>query len=339
MKKMTAIFLVSAISLASCALALSGCADGGEKFTLSEEGGKHYIVSYSALSSPFGEYEIPAYYGEGENYAPVTEIADEGFASTRFSKIKVPATVTKIGTAAFSFCYSLETVEFADGIALEKFSRGMFGESDNLQEIKIPDSVKTIEARAFSGCTSLSSVEMNSVESIGMRAFAECTALESVKFPSSLTAIGEAAFYGAGLKSIEIPDSVADTVTVDADGNEITARGLGYGAFIGCTSLESVRIGSGVSVIPSGAFGYCISLKEIYIPLSVKEIEGSYYENGTFRYGHAFYSDKALTDVYYEGTKEQWQFIKIETDVRTEGGTQLDNKALINALKHYNNEM
>lgn len=337
MKKLTAIISASAV-LALCAPALSGCGRGKVNFTLSEEGGRHYIVSCSGLTGLYGEYEIPAYYGEGDDYAPVTVIADEGFSGTRFSKITVPETVTEIGTAAFSFCNSLETVEFADGIKIENFSRGLFGESTALQEIKIPDSVKTLDGLTFKNCTSLSSVTMTGVEVIGVRAFNGCTALESITLPSSLVTIGTMAFYGSGLKSVEIPSSVHDTLTVGSDGKETVEYGLGYASFNNCLSLESVKIGNGIKVIPSGAFGYCLALKEIYIPLSVEEVQGAYYEGLTLRYGHAFYADTALTDVYYEGTEERWKDIKIETKNVYESNMTMDNTALIGAVKHYNNK-
>ena len=335
--KKTVATIAAACLLAACVPAISGCGGDGVKFTFSEEGGKHYIVSCSGFSSPSGEYEIPAYYGEGDSLAPVTEIADEGFATTRVTKITIPETVTKIGTAAFSFCYSLETVEFADGIRLEEFSHGLFGESTSLQQIKIPDSVKTVDALAFKGCTSLSLVGMSSVETIGVRAFEGCTALESISLPDTLTTIGTMAFFNSGLKEIEIPDSVRDTVTVDAEGNEKTVYGIGLASFNNCLKLENVKIGNGVKTIPSGAFGYCLALKEIHIPLSVEAVQGAYYEDGSFIFGHAFYYDSALTDVYYAGSEEQWKNIKIETGNLYADGITMDNAALLGAVKHYNN--
>ena len=332
MKKITAFILSSAVALALCAPALSGCGGEAVKYTLSEEGGKHYIVSCSSFSNLSGEYEIPAYYGEGENYAPVTEIAKEGFAGTRFTKITVPETVTKIGVACFSFCRLLKTVEFADGISLEKFSHGAFGESGSLQQIKIPDSVTVIDGLCFSGCTSLSSVTLgSSLEVIGARAFENCVALESVILPQSLTTIGNSAFYDTGIKSIEIPDSVHDIT----DG-ETTVYGFGLGAFEGCVNLESATIGRGIKVIPSGAFGYCIKLKEIHVPLSVEEVQGAYYENGTLLYGHAFYGDTALTDIYYAGGEGQWKDIKIDEKTVSANGITMDNSALAGAIKHFN---
>ena len=332
MKKTVAIILAAA-SLAVCVPAVSGCNCGGKvKFTLSEEGGKHYIVSFSGVASTKGEYEIPAYYGEG---IPVTEIAAEGFSSTDFSKIIVPETVTKIGRMAFSYCHSLKTVEFADGIALEKFSRAMFANSENLQQIKIPDSVTELEEYVFSGCRSLSNVETDSVEKIGYGAFVNCTSLEEINLPDTLKTIGESAFYGAGLKQIEIPDSVTDITTDDGEGNKSTVYGLGLAAFLGCTSLESARIGKGVKVIPSGAFGSCMALKEVYIPLSVEEIQGAYYREISIVYGHAFYGCNALTDIYYEGSEEEWKSIKIEYNKYS---SSVNNDAIKNAVKHYNYE-
>ena len=60
------------------------------------------------------------------------------------------------------------------------------------------------------------------------------------------------------LTSIVIPDNVKDW----RDG----------GQFDGCTALESVTIGSGVSIIPSSMFANCTSLKTITIPDNIEAI-------------------------------------------------------------------
>ena len=332
MKKTVSIILAAA-SLAACIPALSGCNCSGKvKFTLSEEGGKHYIISFSGLSSPRGEYEIPAYYGADN--IPVTEIAEEGFSSTRFSKIIIPETVEKIGVMAFGYCRELETVEFAEGIGLESFSRAMFANCAHLQSIKIPDSVRVLDAYAFSGCGELSLVDLASVESIGYGAFKDCTALEQVSLPDTLTTIGEMAFYCSGLKSVDIPHSVHDIVT-DGDDGESTVRGLGMAAFLGCSDLERANIGNGVKIIPPGAFGSCRSLKEVFIPLSVEELCGAYYQKSSIVYGHAFYGCTALTDIYFEGEEEQWKSVKIDY---TQYSSSINNDPVKNAKVHYNCE-
>ena len=329
MKKFSAVLLISSIALLFSLPLLSGCGGGKVNYTLSDEGGKHYIVSCSGLTGNLsGEYEILSYFGEGEDYAPVTEIAEQGFSSCGFSKITVPETVTKIGTAAFSFSYFLKTVEFKDGINLSVLPHGVFGRGVSLETIVFPDSVVKTEGLIFSDCQSLKSVTLNSgLTEIGTRAFENCTALEEIVFPSSLKTIGTGAFYNSGLKEADLPESLQDTED---------RRGIGYSAFNSCTNLETVRIRGGVQKITSGAFGYCKKLKSVYIPLSVKEIEGAYYKDGKFLHGHAFHNDEALTYVYYGGTEEQWKGIKIETKTAYENNLSLNNEAILNAAMHYN---
>lgn len=329
MKKLSAVILTSAIALSFTAPLFSGCGGGKVDYTLTEDGGKHYVVSCSGLTGNLsGEYEIPAYFGEGENYAPVTEIAEQGFAGTGFTKITVPETVTKIGTAAFSFNYSLKTVDFKDGITLESFPHGLFGRCTGLESIVFPDSVIRTEGLVFTDCQSLAFVKFGAnFKEIGTRAFENCSSLEEITFPSSLNTIGTGAFYNTGLKEVELPASLKDFED---------KRGIGYSAFNSCTKLESVKIANGVKVISSGAFGYCKNLKTVYIPLSVGTIEGAYYKDGTFYYGHAFHNDDALTHVYYEGSEEQWKAIKIEYATAYENNTSLNNEAIRNAAKYYN---
>ena len=68
----------------------------------------------------------------------------------------------------------------------------------------------------------------------------------------------------------------------------------------------------------------------------MKEVQGaSYKADGSFLYGHAFYYDTALRDVYYEGDEEQWKDIKIDTKNLYADGITMDNAALIGAIKHY----
>ena len=253
---------------------------------------------------------------------------NRAFQAAVFSKITVPETVTKIGTAAFSFSYFLKTVEFKDGINLSVLPHGVFGRCVSLETIVFPDSVVKTEGLIFSDCQSLKSVTLNSgLTEIGTRAFENCTSLEEILFPSSLKTIGAGAFYNSGLKSVELPTSLQDAED---------KRGIGYSAFNSCTKLETVKIGGGVKIISAGAFGYCKKLKSVYIPLSVKEIEGAYYKDGKFLHGHAFHNDEALTHVYYGGTEEQWKGIKIETKTAYENNLSLNNEAILNAAKHYN---
>lgn len=101
------------------------------------------------------------------------------------------------------------------------------------------------------------------------------------------------------LMSIEIPDSVTS---------------IGDWAFAYCSSLASVTIPNRVKSIGISAFYGCSNLINIKIPESVKRIDVS-----------AFEGCSSLKDVYYLGTKEQWEKIAIDRH----------NHALNKAKKHF----
>lgn len=114
--------------------------------------------------------------------------------------------------------------------------------------VKIGDS-------AFSGKRYITSATLpNSITEIGAYAFYNCTRLSSVNIPGKVKTIGGAAFYGCeSLRNITIPDSVTEIRSMSW-----WSSTYGYykysGAFEGCTSLESVDIGLGVTYIGVAAF-------------------------------------------------------------------------------------
>lgn len=132
--------------------------------------------------------------------------------------------------------------------------------------------------------------------------------LTSVTIPDNITSISSSAFCDcSGLKSITIPDSVTR---------------IGKGAFRGCIRLTSVTIGNNVTSIGSSAFDNCKSLMSITIPDSVTSIGHWAFQDCTgltsvtigngvksiSRY--AFWDCASLEDIYFNGTKDQWNVIK-----------------------------
>ena len=65
-----------------------------------------------------------------------------------------------------------------------------------------------------------------------------------------VTAISVGAFYLSTITFIEVPDSVTS---------------IGEMAFLGCTSLKSVKLSTGVAKIDKNAFGSCSALQEIQV--------------------------------------------------------------------------
>ena len=93
---------------------------------------------------------------------------------------------------------------------------------------------------------------------IGPNAFRDCTRLTNVVFPSTLTSIGQYAFYGNGLTSVDL--SQTDLIHIRA------------GAFSYCRGLTSVTFPEGLTSIRNHAFYQCYDLTRIIFPSTLTGI-------------------------------------------------------------------
>ncbi len=228
----------------------------------------------------------------------VTRIDDNAFNSNNsLTSVTIPDGVTSIGFNAFAFCGRLTGVTIPSSVT--SIESNAFCSCESLTGVTIPDGVTSIETAVFDGCKSLTDIVIPAgVTSIGSDAFAECASLKSIVIPSGVTGIGSAAFYRCtSLAGVSLPSGI-----------DRIAEGL----FCDCDSLTGVTIPSGVTDIEAAAFSECDNLAGVTIPSSVTGIEES-----------AFSNCPRLTDIYYAGTREQWDKIRIEKGTESLRGAAL----------------
>ena len=101
--------------------------------------------------------------------------------------------------------------------------------------------------------------KIRKVVAIAPRAFAKDDqgSITDIVLPKYLVEIGEDAFRGADIASVEMPNTV---------------KRLGVHAFADCKNLKNVTLSSSLTLIPMGAFSGCEALEELQVPASVKKI-------------------------------------------------------------------
>lgn len=101
--------------------------------------------------------------------------------------------------------------------------------------------------------------KIRKVVAIAPRAFAKDDqgSITDIVLPKYLVEIGEDAFRGSDIASVEMPNTV---------------KRLGVHAFADCKNLKNVTLSSSLTLIPMGAFSGCEALEELQVPASVKKI-------------------------------------------------------------------
>ena len=262
----------------------------------------------------------------------ITSIGSNAFLECEsLTSIEIPENVTTVGSWAFSSC-SIENVycadlakwcciqfgnEYANPMCGGGYGANLYVGDEIVSTLTIPTSVNVIGDYAFCYCKSLTSVVIpSSVTNIGSSAFSSCMSLNNVDIHNGLTSISNSAFsHCENLTTITIPDSVTS---------------IGDYVFYNCSNLTNITIPEGVTSIGDYAFNNCSSLASITIPEGVTSIGSSAFSNCKALTGitipnsvtsigeQAFQGCSSLSSAIYQGTAEEWANVTVET-----GNTQL----------------
>ena len=164
-----------------------------------------------------------------------TSIGENAFSGcSSLASVDMPS-VTSIGMYAFNGCSSLASVDMPSVTSIGIYA---FIDCSSLASVDMP-LVTSIGRNAFYSCSSLTSVNMPSVTSIGDYAFSGCSSLTSVNNMTSVTRIGNSAFYESPITKLSLPADLTSigsgcfTKTKEITLAATTPAALGTGVFWG----------------------------------------------------------------------------------------------------------
>ena len=208
---------------------------------------------------------------------------------------KIESTVSELNLTDARIVESGDSYDGYRFTETDKVSTGLFADCVALREIILPSTATVLARDAFARCTSLERLTVSaSVASV--LPSEECTSLKSIEvsaanisfaavdgvlynrdvtsivwyplgkkghytLPSTLTSIGENAFYGTGITSLEIPASVTSISRGAFAGSALieisfpdNIANIAEGLFQNCKALATVRLGKGTLYIGNYAF-------------------------------------------------------------------------------------
>ena len=152
--------------------------------------------------------------------------------------------------------------------SLIKIKDDAFNSMDTLKSLVIDrgaPNLNELGERSFSGCSNIEELDLSNskLTSIPEGAFAYCKNLKTIKLPSTITSIGDEAFYNCqSLTNIEGLD-------------KCNLKSIGSAAFSNCKSLENLDFSqSTFTNVPSKAFYGCSALAKITLPDTLTTIGG-----------------------------------------------------------------
>lgn len=220
------------------------------------------------------------FYGNEELYTETDKVTD--FVLSGFMKaksIKLPASITSIGTGALCGCQELTSIDIPQGVtSIGDFA---FMGCYNLSSVNIPETVTKIGRWAFQDCIHLAKIKLpESVTKLSYGLFQLCSDLKDITYSSKLDSIELYVFSGCtSLEKIVIPKTVKD-VAYDAWYGCTNLKTLEYHSEkiwwtnnTGCPNVSNIIIGDEVQEIERQAFDGYNSLRTLTIPANVKKLE------------------------------------------------------------------
>lgn len=243
----------------------------------------------------------------------VTSIGEWAFVGcSTLETVTIPVGITDIGFLAFLNCHGLTEINVAEGNQFYSSVDGVLFKNNTTILVKypsaksaesytIPAGVTKIDPYAFASSVNLVSVTIaDSVRTIGWHAFVNCSGLTSIHIPAGVETIGTSPFTScARLAEITVAEENAHYVAED---NVLFTADKSLLVQCACGKTETAySIPAGVQEIGYYAFDGYTSLETLEVPASVVTIGIDAFRNSN------------LTNIRYAGSAVKWNKITVES--------------------------
>jgi len=211
------------------------------------------------------------------------------------TSFEIPSSVSKVNDYAFYNDELLTSVTIPEGVTT--LSQSAFEGCSSLSSLTLPSTLTTLGSYAFSRCYALEKVQIPGlVSSIGFSVFLNCPKVMEVTVDpnnASFSTDGKAVFnknkttlvvYVSSDTSYAIPEGVTrleylsfnSCAWLSSVSFPSTLKSIGWSAFSGCSSLQSVLIPEGVTGMESQAFSSCSGLTTLSLPSTLVNVNSSF---------------------------------------------------------------
>lgn len=231
---------------------------------------------------------------------------------TKSGTVSLPQDTKHISPLAFAYCHNIVGITLPEG--LSSIGSWAFVDNQRLNHVVIPSSVTHLGACPFPNCPALSSLSIAEgnthyymdgmmIYSVGgdtlvsahrsadsvylpstlryVTGFGGNSTVRYVHIPDGVNTIGNEAFNGSSLVSIDLPARLAsiddwafyNCTSLARIAMPVALDTMGEGVFHSCSQLTSITIPNRLRTIPEAAFFMCTSLSRITWGDSVEVID------------------------------------------------------------------
>ncbi|MCR5113439.1 MAG: leucine-rich repeat domain-containing protein [Acholeplasmatales bacterium] len=238
-----------------------------------------------------------------------------GYAAVQYIR---SSTFAEYSEKTYYIPKKLTTIELGDTSVIQGFE---FMNMTSLTTLVFDTSKEyQIAEYAFYNCSSLNTTIQNYASIINTRAFEGCAELPNFVTNTSLSYLGDLAFYGSGIENVTINsknfttlrsdvfNGCTNLLTVDLSNSVLTK--ISQQAFASCSSLNSVLFPKTLEAINERAFSGCTSLKIVDLSETVvSSIGNNAFYKGT---GRTIYLSKT-TNLTTIGTNNYSYYVYVYT--------------------------